>query len=111
MKSLKIKLAAIAIFLIVGSIGASAQICTGTCLFTEDCITLQIADGSCLTEDQQAILDDLYDVFQAEMDILRTELQTATTFDEKVAIRAEMVDLREVYLATVQALLDEWGIK
>ena len=109
MKSLKIKMAVIAILLVVGSLSVSAQTGRGTCLKIKACTTL---DGTCttLTAEQQAIIDDLRVEFQAEMDILRTALQSATTFTDKIAIRQEMVDLRNAHLAEVQALLDEWGI-
>jgi hypothetical protein len=109
MKSLQIKMAVIAILLVVGSMSISAQASRGTCLKIKACTTL---DGTCttLTAEQQAIIDALRIDFKAEMDVLRTELQSATTLLDKIAIRKEMVDLRNAHLAEVQALLDEWGI-
>lgn len=102
-------MAVIAILLVVGSMSVSAQKGCGTCLKIKACTTL---DGTCtnLTAEQQAIIDDLRTEFQAEMDILRTALQSATTLTDKIAIRQEMVDLRDAHIAEVQALLDEWGI-
>lgn len=113
MKSLKIKLAAIAFFLVVGSIGASAQMCKGTCLNLKlrDCTT---QPGTCvtkLTDEQRAIIDNLRTVYQEAIAELREDMQAATTLAEKKAIHAEMVDLREAHLAEVQALLEEWGVK
>ena len=111
MKSLKIKLAAIAIFLVVGSVSASAQMCKGTCLKIRDCTT---QTGTCvtkLTDEQRAILDELRADYWDAIAVLRAELQAAPTLADKIAIRAEMVDLREAHKAEVQALLEEWGVK
>lgn len=110
-KSLKIKLAAIAFFLIVGSVSASAQMCKGNCIKLRDCTT---QTGTCvtqLTDEQQTILDNLRAGYQEAKAELRAEMLSATTFADKIAIRAEMVDLRTAHLAEVQALLEEWGIK
>lgn len=113
MKALKIKLAAIAFFLIVGSMGANAQMRKGTCinLNLKDCTT---QTGTCvtkLTDEQRAIIDDLRADYQAAIAELREDMQAATTLAEKKAIHAEMVDLRKAHLAEVQALLEEWGVK
>ncbi|MFA5326996.1 MAG: hypothetical protein WC384_04330 [Prolixibacteraceae bacterium] len=112
MKSLKIKLAAIAILLFVGSMSVTAQIGRGgKCLNTKVCIN---QSGTCttqLTDEQLAILDELRVEYQEEMAVLRAELLAATTLTDKIAIRSEMVDLRNAHLAEVQALLVEWGIK
>jgi len=42
------------------------------------------------------------------MEELRTEMWLATTIADKIAIRAEMVALREAHWDAVKALIEEW---
>ena len=112
MKTIGMRMAIIALFVIVGNLSLSAQIGRGgTCLGGKTTVTTTPATCTCvnLTDEQKAILNDLYVEFQAEMDLLRADLVSATTFADKLAIRKEMVDLRNAHLAAVKALLDEWG--
>lgn len=111
MKTIGIKMAIVALFVIVGSWSSSAQIGRGgTCLRNSTtvvekpatCTTLQ------LTEDQLAILNDLRVEFQAAMADLRSEMWSASWAD-KLAIRQQMIDLRNAHIAEVKALLEEWG--
>jgi len=112
MKSLKTKLGIIAVFMMVVTFSANAQIGRGgTCLRTSTTVVQEDA-GTCpltLTEDQQLILDELRADYLAGMEELRTEMWSATTIAEKIAIRAEMVALREAHLDAVKALLEDWG--
>lgn len=107
MKKLSFRIAMAAILMVVGTMSLSAQIGRGgVCLNSGVCV---VGDGICtsqLTPEQQDILDALYVEFQVEMDLLRTEMRSAT-FIEKLAIRKEMVDLRNDHLAEVKALLAE----
>jgi hypothetical protein len=109
MKKLSFRIAVAAILIVVGTMGLSAQIGRGgVCLNTGTSI---INAGTCpiqLTEDQQVILDDLRVEFQAEMDVLRTAMQSAA-LTEKLAIRKQMIELRNAHLDAVKALLAEWG--
>ncbi len=136
MKKVGIKMALVAIIALVGSFNVSAQnsgniekgpkgdaiqlkLQDGSCLddlaATLDLVTLNavvVASGTCiydLTEEQQAILDEMYEVFQAEMDVLRAEMLLAATHAEKMDIRADMFALRDAHKEAVQALLIEWG--
>jgi hypothetical protein len=63
-----------------------------------------------LSEEQKAILEDLCDVFQADMAILQAELIAAPTLAERLVIRQKMSALRDVHVAEVKALLAGWGI-
>ncbi len=111
MKSLKIKLAVIAFFLVVGSVSAGVQKSSGDCIKLKDCTT---QTGTCVTKltvEQRAIIDDLRADYQEAIDLLRIELQSTSNLAEKIILRAEMVDLRNEFLAEVQSLLEEWGVK
>ena len=112
MKNLNYRMLVAVLFLVIGSMSVSAQIGRGgTCLNSGTCI---VEDGTCpltLTDEQQAIIDELRADFQAEMDLLRTAMQSATTFADKLLIRQDMIDLRNAHIAEVQALLEEWGLK
>lgn len=112
MKTIGVRMAIIALFVIVGNLSLSAQIGRGgTCLRgtgtvvekPATCTTIQ------LTDEQKTILNDLYVEFQAEMAELRAAMVSATTFTDKLLIRKQMVDLRIAHLAEVKALLAEWG--
>jgi hypothetical protein len=109
MKKLIFKIAVAAILFVVGTMGLSAQIGRGgTCLNTGSCTVVDRTCTIVLTAEQQEILDALYVEFQAEMDVLRTALMSAT-FVNKLAIRKEMVALRVAHLAAVKELFVEWG--
>lgn len=108
MKTSSIKIAVVALLMATGSLGIQAQngrgtgVCgtgTGTCINTAD-----------LTEEQQAILDELRVSFQAEMAALRAEMLATTVVTEKLALRAEMKALRDAHKAEVKDLLASWGI-
>lgn len=109
MKKLSFRIAVAAILFVVGTMSLSAQIGRGgVCLNNGVCV---VEDGVCtsqLTEDQKVILHDLFVEFQAEMDVLRTDMRSAAWVD-KLGIRSQMVDLRNAHHKAVQALLDEWG--
>lgn len=117
MKKLSLKIVAAAFLFAVGTMSLSAQIgrggeClntgnagnTGTCL-VEDGVTCT----SNLTEEQQAVLKDLFVDYQAEMDLLRTAMRSAI-YADKLVIRKEMIVLRDAHLEEVKALLAEWGL-
>lgn len=109
MKKFIFKIAVAAILFVVGTMGLSAQIGRGgTCLNTGGSIVVDRTCTIVLTAEQQDILDALYVEFQAEMDVLRTALMSAT-FVNKLAIRKEMVALRVAHLAAVKELFVEWG--
>ncbi len=117
MKKISLKIAVAALLFAVGTLGLSAQgmrgggnhgggmgggngmggTCTGTNL-------------SKLTDAQKTELQALNTAFQAEMAGLVTKRQAATTLADKLAIFAEMNDLRNKHLADVKALFDSWGI-
>ncbi len=112
MKTIGVRMAIIALFVIVGNLSLSAQIGRGgTCLRgtttvvekPATCTTIQ------LTDEQKTILNDLYVEFQAEMTELRADMLSAATFADKLIIRKQMIDLRTAHLAEVKALLAEWG--
>ena len=112
MKTIGIKMAVIALFVIVGNLSLSAQIgrggacLRGTTTVVErpaTCTTVQ------LTDEQKTILNDLYVEFQAEMTELRSAMWSASKFTDKLLIRNQMVDLRNAHLAKVKALRGEWG--
>jgi len=109
MKKLSFRITVAAILMVVGTMGLSAQIGRGgVCLNKGVCV---VESGVCttqLTPEQQDVLDALYVEFQAEMDLLRTAMQSAA-FVDKLAIRKEMIDLRTAHLDEVKALLEEWG--
>ncbi|NQU87354.1 MAG: hypothetical protein HQ541_16495 [Mariniphaga sp.] len=110
MKKLSFRIAVAAILIVVGTMGLSAQIGRGGACLNTGIST--VVDRTCttqLTVEQQDILGVLYVEFQAEMDLLRTAMRSAT-FTDKLAIREEMVDLRNAHLAEVKALLAEWGL-
>jgi hypothetical protein len=112
MKTIGVRMAIIALFVIVGNLSLSAQIGRGgTCLRTSTTVSTTPATCTCvnLTDEQKEILNDLYVEFQAEMDVLRADLASATTYADKLAIRKLMVGLRNAHLAEVKALLEEWG--
>jgi hypothetical protein len=116
MKKVSMKIMMAAIIIAAGTLGLQAQngkgtgtcgTCTGTCI--------SICPTSCtstclLTDEQKAILEELYITFQYEMDILRTELVTTITFADKLVIRQEMDALKDAHLLEVKTLLAEWGI-
>lgn len=111
MKAIGIKMAIVALFVIVGTWSSSAQIGRGgTCLRNTTtvvekpttCTTLQLSD------EQLEILNDLRVEFQAAMTDLRSEMWSASLAD-KLAIRQQMIDLRNDHIAEVKALLVEWG--
>jgi hypothetical protein len=116
MEKVSMKIVMAAIIIVAGTLGLQAQngkgtgtcgSCPGTCI--------SICPTSCtstcfLTDDQKAILDELYITFQYEMDVLRTELITATTFADKLIIRQELDALKDAHLLEVRTLLAEWGI-
>lgn len=112
MKSIGVKMAMIALFVIVGNLSLSAQIgrggacLRGTTTVVErpaTCTTVQ------LTDEHKTILNELYVIFQAEMTELRSEMLSASKFTDKLLIRTQMVDLRKAHLAEVNALREEWG--
>lgn len=112
MRTIGVRMAIIALFVIVGNLSLSAQIGRGgTCLRgtgtvvekPATCTTIQ------LTDEQKTVLNDLYVEFQAEMAELRADMVSATTFTDKLLIRKQMVDLRIAHLTEVKALLSEWG--
>jgi len=118
MKTIGVKMAIIALFVIVGNLSLSAQIGRGgSCLRrTTTPITTPVVVGSpatCttvqLTDEQKTILNDLYVVFQAEMAELRSAMWSTVVWTDKLVIRQQMVDLRNAHLAEVKALLEEWG--
>jgi hypothetical protein len=114
MKKLSLKIVVAAFFLVVGTMSLSAQIGRGgECLNTGNTGTCLVEDGvtctSVLTEDQQAVLKDLFVDYQAEMDLLRTAMRSAS-LTEKLVIRKEMIVLRDAHREEVQALLAEWGL-
>ncbi|MEZ5104889.1 MAG: hypothetical protein R2757_10365 [Draconibacterium sp.] len=111
MKTVRIKMAIIALFVIVGSWSASAQNnrqglrLRNTTTVVEKpatCTTIQ------LTDEQKTILNDLSVEFRAAMAELRSALWSAS-FADKLAIRQQMIDLRNAHIAEVKALLEEWG--
>ena len=111
MKTIGIKMAIVALFVIVGSWSTSAQIGRGgACLRNTTtvvekpttCTTIQ------LTDEQQTILNDLRVEYLATMAELRSAMWSAS-FAYKLAIRQQMVDLRNAHIAEVKALLEEWG--
>lgn len=104
-------MAIVALFVIVGSWSLSAQIGRGgTCL--RNSTTVVEKPAACttldLTKEQLAILNDLRVEFQAAMIELRSDMWSASWAD-KLAIRQQMVDLRNAHIAEVKALLKEWG--
>jgi len=110
MKKLSLKIAVAPILIVVGTMGLSAQIGRGgACLNTGITSVVVRTCPIQLTEDQQAILDVLRVEFQAEMEVLRSDLRSAA-FADKLAIRKEMIDLRTAHLTAVKALLAEWGL-
>lgn len=114
MKRISIKIAMAALLLAVGTLGVNAQIGRGgACLATGTTLS-GTTTGTCiytqLTEEQKAILHDLFVAYQADMTELRTEMRATFVLSEKLAIRAKMTELREAHLAEVKALLKEWGI-
>lgn len=111
MKTIRLKMAMVTLILFVGSLSLSAQIGRGgSCLRTS---TTTVETQTCvnpqLTAEQQSILDDLRIEFQADMDAMRSAMWAATSIADKIAIRNEMVALRDAHLAEVKALLAEWG--
>jgi hypothetical protein len=114
MKTISLKIVIAAIFIVVISLGASAQIGRGgSCVKPGICATgtTTCTPATQLTVEQITILNNLYVEFQAQMDILRSALQSTRSFTEKLAIRQEMVDLKNAHIAEVKALLEEWGIR
>jgi hypothetical protein len=104
MKKVSMKIALAAVMIAVGTLGLRAQTGQGgSCLCGSSCTTQ-------LTDEQKAILADLCEEFQMEMAVLRTDMRSATTAADKLAIRQEMTALRDAHLAEVKALLDSWGI-
>jgi len=112
MKTIGVKMAIIALFVIVGNLSLSAQIGRGgACLRGTTTIVEKPATCTAvqLTDEQKTILNDLYVDFQAEMTELRADMQSASKFTDKLIIRKQMVDLRNAHLVEVKALLAEWG--
>ncbi len=112
MKNLKTKLGFIAVFMMVVTFSVNAQIGRGGACLNTTVTVVQEDAGTCLitlTEDQQLILDELRADYLADMEELRTAMFTALTIADRVAIRAEMVALREAHWYAVQTLLDDWG--
>lgn len=112
MKKLRLKIVAAAFLFAIGTMSLSAQIGRGgECLNTGNTGTCFVEDGgtctTVLTEEQEAILNNLFVEFQAEMDLLRTEMWSAS-FTNKLDIRKEMIVLRDAHREEVQALLAEW---
>jgi hypothetical protein len=106
MKKVSMKIAMAALMIAVGTLGLQAQNGRGT----GTCGTGTCVNTSLLTAEQQAILDELCGIFQADMAILRADLQATTNLADKLAIRMEMTTLRDAHLAEVKALLASWGI-
>lgn len=114
MKTIGIKMAIIALFVIVGNLSLSAQIGRGgSCLRRTTTPVVVGSPATCttvqLTDEQKTILNDLYVVFQAEMAELRTAMRSTVVWADKLVIRQQMVDLRNAHLAEVKALMEEWG--
>ena len=108
MKTSSIKIAVVALLMATGSLGIQAQngrgtgVCgtgTGTCINT-----------AALTDEQQAIVDELRISFETEMAALRADLLATTVVAEKIAIHKEMMALRDAFHAELKALLASWGI-
>lgn len=114
MKKIGLKLALVAVLFAAGTLGTQAQVgLGGDCLGTGTAFT-GTTSGSCiytqLTEEQKAILHDLFVAYRAEMDVLRAEARATRDFAVKREIWVKMKELRLAHLAEVKALLTEWGI-
>ena len=96
------KIALAAILIAVGTLGVQAQVGLGKGRALANCY-------SQLTDEQKAVIDEMRAEFQAEMTVLRDQMQAATTVAEKIEIRKSMRDLREAHIAAVKAQLTEWG--
>lgn len=113
MKKVSMKIAMAAILLAVGTLGINAQNGPGGRRTGNGTGTCMCATGTCttqLTDEQKVVLEDLCEVFQADMAVLRAAMLSTTVLAEKLAIRSEMTELRNEHFAEVKALLKEWGI-
>lgn len=120
MKKIGLKMALVAMVFAAGTLGSQAQIGQGgECLGTGTSISeggagAGIGSGTCinsdLTEEQQAILQELYTAYRAEIDVLKAAVRATRDFAVKREIWAEMKALRVAHLEEVKALFEEWGI-
>lgn len=118
MKTIGVKMAIIALFVIIGNLSLSAQIgrggsCLRRTITPTTTPTVVERPATCptvqLTDEQKIILNDLYVVFQTEMAELRSAIRSTFVWADKLVIRQQMVDLRNAHLAEVKALMEEWG--
>ncbi|MFA6128187.1 MAG: hypothetical protein WC699_12870 [Bacteroidales bacterium] len=110
MKKVSMKIALAVVMIAVGTLDLSAQNGRGRGTGTCGTCTGSCVNSSLLTVEQKAILENLCDLFQADMAVLRAELIAAPTLAEKLPIRQEMTAQRNAHIAEVKALLASWGI-
>jgi hypothetical protein len=106
MKKVSMKIAMVALMVIVGTVGVQAQNGKGTGI----CTTGTGTASTILTPEQVAILEALSAEYQDAMDVLRAALLATTDVAEIAAIRAEMKDLRIAHQDDIKALLVSWGV-